>query len=96
MFLLSMSKSLESSSKLTLPPVAPVAPAAAPDVIVDPLTTCAGIVVTKVVPLAAVSVVVMAIVALPPIVVFGVVCVALNAACCSELITDSAFEILDA
>ena len=81
--------------RLTPPPLAPVAPAIAPDVIVDPLTTCAGIVVTKEVPFEAVSVVMIAAVALPPMVLLGVVCVALLTACCSELMRDSAFSSLD-
>lgn len=70
-------------------------PAVTPDVMVDPLTTCAGIVVTKAVPFDAVSVLVIAIVALPPAVLFGVVCVALLTAACSELMTDSAPCSLD-
>lgn len=67
----------------------------APDIIVDPSTTCAGIVVTKEVPFEAVSVVVIAIVALPPMVLFGVVCVALLTAAWSELMRDSALCSLD-
>ncbi len=62
---------------------------------VDPLTTCAGIVVTKAVPFEAVSVVVIATVALPPMVLFGVVCVALLTAAWSELMRDSAPCSLD-
>jgi len=62
---------------------------------VDPLTTCAGIVVTNEVPFAAVSVVVIATVALPPMVLFGVVCVALLTAAWSELMRDSAPCSLD-
>jgi len=62
---------------------------------VDPLTTCADIVVTKALPLAAVSVLVIAIVALPPMVLFGVGCIALLTAAWSELMRDSAFCSLD-
>jgi len=62
---------------------------------VDPLTTCPGIVVTKAVPFEAVSVVVIATVALPPMVLFGVVCVALLTAAWRELMRDSAPCSLD-
>lgn len=70
------------------PPLAPVAPAVAADVIVDPLKTSTGTVVTRAVPLEAVVVEVTL-----RVLVWGAV--ALYTACCTELMSDSASAIRD-